>query len=270
MINVFFSETGAGIMRLNQLKGRIDPEDKILCLNFMLEQGRIDEPADSQYRSDYILDLFTQNGYVTDIKDIEEMKSSIAKYSRDLNLLKEYAARQEPIRVWNEMSPASIAGFYHLCAELDPYDVGFKYIEIPRRFHNPNYTIRKSSLQTSLYDRLEELMSLEMDVPYFDVNYYASLWNDLVDENATLRAMVNGQLISVPDNMFDFIILKHLDVPKQELAVIGEIMTTDQKRLSDYWIAKRIGQLIDEGMIEILENSQYPYERVLIRTDESV
>lgn len=267
MINVFFSETGAGIMKLNQSKGRIDPDDEILCLGFMLEQGDITQDVTSDYRSDYILDMYTQNGYVTDIRDIEDLKSGIARYSRDLKTLLEKAAAGEKIRVWNEMTPASISGFYHLCAMLDPMDIGFEYIEIPRRFHNPNYSTAQSSLATSLYDRLDELLSRQMHVPYIDVKYYASLWNALVEEGAKLRAMVNGQLISVPEDMFDFIILKHLDMPKQEVAVIGEILMSDQKRLSDYWIAHRIQQLIDQGIIDILEDSQYPYERVLIRAD---
>lgn len=267
MINVFFSEAGAGIMKLNRERGRIDTNDKIVALPFYLEQGDIREDFDSQYREDYLLDLLTQNGYVTEISEIEEIKDGIKLAIRNLNWLLEQAEKGEPIRIWNEMTPSAICGFYHLCSLLEPMGIDVQYIEIPRRFHNPNYTVINSSLETSLYDRLDELLDREMTIRYFDVNYYSSIWQYLVNENSPLRAMVNGQMISVPDDMFDFIILKHLEVPKQEVAVIGDIITKDQKRLHDAWIAKRIQRLIDEGKIVVLEDNTYPYERTLIRAD---
>lgn len=267
MINVVFSEPAAGMMKLNQEKGLIDASDEILCLGFMLEQGDISQKADSKYRRDYILDMYMQSGYLTDPEDIEELKESISSYCRDLERVVEAARNGEEIRVWNEISPASISGFYHLCSVLDPYDVGFEYIEIPHNFidlGDPTSDL----MENAIYDHLEDLKKLQTSVSYLDVNYYSLFWEQLAEENAPLRAMVNGQLISVPEDIFDFIILKHLTTPKQEHAVIGEILISDQRYLSDTWLAKRIQKLIDKGKIVILEDNSVPYQRTIIRADD--
>lgn len=264
MINVFFTETGAGIMQLNQEQGRIPADDEILCLAYMLDQGDIQQPADSDYREEYIYNMLMQN---SEPEAAEEIREAIQSYTDSLNYLIDQARQGAEIRVWNEMSPASVAGFYHLCSMLVPYGIGFHYIEISRRFHNPNYAPGTTSLATSLYDRLEELMHMELELPSYDVNYYANIWSSLQEENASLRAIVNGQLISVPDNLYDFIILKRLDVPKMECSVIGEILASDQKRLTDAWLTARIEKLIEEGAIEVLEDNPIALDRLLIRCD---
>lgn len=64
MIHVFFSEAGAGIMKLHQEAGKIAAEDEIVALAFMLDQGDIRLPYDSQYRLDLIYKMYTQNGQI--------------------------------------------------------------------------------------------------------------------------------------------------------------------------------------------------------------
>jgi hypothetical protein len=269
MVNVFFSEEGAGIMQIHQKMGSIPSDDEILCLAFMLDHGDISHLATSPERSAYILEMLQQSGSFNDEQAKKDLNASIERYSQDLDRLIDAAKQGKEIRVWNEMSPASVAGFYHLCFLLNPYDVDLHYIEIPRRYHNPRYSSNgvSRSLETSLYDRFDELISNEILLPYFDVNYYSQLWRDLKEENAPLRAIVNGQLISVPESIFDFIILKYLDMARVEVSLIGEILLNDQKRLSDYWLASRIQTLIDKGTILVLNDSDYPYERELIRAD---
>ncbi len=49
-------------------------------------------------------------------------------------------------------------------------------------------------------------LSGERIVSKEELRMYASLWNELVEDNNPLRAIVNGKMIGVPEDFYDFII----------------------------------------------------------------
>lgn len=108
MVHVFFSEGAAGLMKLHQKAGRIPSEDTILVLAFMLDQGDLQEAYDSPYRLDLIYRLYTQNG---EIQDTEALKASIQQYVENVDILLKKAAKNEPIRIYMETSPADVSGY---------------------------------------------------------------------------------------------------------------------------------------------------------------
>ena len=264
MIHVFFSELAAGVMKFQQKAGKLPSEDKILCLGFMLDQGNIQEAYDSEYRTNYLLHLFMQNGWN---QEVNQLKEQINQYSENVKCLIQAAKDGEKIRIYNDDSPGDACGFAFTCYLLDPYDVGISYVEIPMMIHEPEYTIAYPSFEEILYNYFDETLALAVDIPYYDINYYSTIWHNLVEENGPLRAVLNGQIVSVPENIYDFMILSCLDSPMTELQMMGEMLGSHQKKLSDYWIAERVNQLIEDGKITVLKDKEYPYQRVLIRTN---
>ena len=90
-----------------------------------------------------------------------------------------------------------------------------------------------------------------------------------MSENAPLRAVISGQLISVPEDFYDFLIWKHLsDKPRKEARVIGDILGTSMLGVGDWWYAKRIEYYINRGDILIVEDSANTYARVIKRSSE--
>lgn len=58
-----------------------------------------------------------------------------------------------------------------------------------------------------------------------EIRMYAEMWGELVLENAPLRAVVNGTVLSVSDDFYDFIIWNRLtDNPVKECRLIGDIL----------------------------------------------
>ena len=264
MIHVFFSEGAAGIMKLHQEAGKIDPEDKILTLAFMLDQGDINESYDSTYRLDLIYKMYTQNGQ---IHDTDQLREAIYSYVDNVHTLIEGAQSGEPICIYSENSPGDVSGFIFVCSLLDPYDIGVQYVELPQIVHNPDYTTMFPSLENILYQYLDYVLSLKVEVPYFDVNFYATVWEALRIENSPLRAVVNGQLMSVSDDIYDVLILNRFEVSKLESRAIGEIIGIYQQKLSDYLLADRIQKLIEKDALTMLEDNELPYNRLLIKTN---
>ncbi|EOS60574.1 hypothetical protein C815_01246 [Firmicutes bacterium M10-2] len=264
MIHVFFSEAGAGIMKLHQESGKIDRNDEILTLAFMLDQGDIRLPYNSQYRLDLIYKMYTQNGQIHDPKQI---KDSIYSYVENVDRLIAAAEKGEEICIYSENSPGDVSGFIFVCSLLDPYDIGLQYVELPQIVHNPDYTTLFPSLENILYEYFDYVLSLKVEVPYFDVNYYSTIWESLKNENSPLRAVVNGQIMSVSEDIYDFMILNRFEVSKYESRAIGEIIGIYQQKLSDYLLADRIQKLIEKDALTVLEDNELPYNRLLIKTN---
>ena len=264
MIHVFYSELAASVMRYQQQANKIPATDKVVCLGFMLDQGNIQEAYDSDYRTNYLLHLFMQNGWND---DQSRLHKQIQQYAKDVQTLKEAAQNKETIRIYNDNSPGDVCGFVFTCDLLDAYDIPVSYVELPMMVHEPEYILTNPSFEELLYNYFEQVMDIAIEIPYYDVNFYASIWQYLKEENGPLRAVLNGQLVSVPENIYDFMILSCLDSPKTELQMMGDMVKNHQKKLSDYWIAERVQQLIEQGKITVLKEKEYPYQRVLIRTN---
>ena len=95
---------------------------------------------------------------------------------------------------------------------------------------------------------------------------YAALWSELVEDNTPLRAVVNGKVLSVPDDFYDFLIWKWLkDVPLKEARLIGNILGYSQIGIGDWWYARRIEYYIEQGKICVIEDSEYKYARIICK-----
>lgn len=97
-------------------------------------------------------------------------------------------------------------------------------------------------------------------------------WAQLQKENAPLRIYLNGSLQSVPETIYDSFILRELEAQPDEFMeahAIGTILGKYQLGIGDVWVALRIEQFIQEGMLEVLTTSDrgWPiYRRMLCKS----
>ena len=93
---------------------------------------------------------------------------------------------------------------------------------------------------------------------------YAMLWGILAEENSPLRAVVNNRVLSVPEDFYDFLIWKWLkDAPVKEARLIGDIIGHSQLGVGDWWYARRIEYYIQQGQIQVVEDSENKYARII-------
>ena len=94
-------------------------------------------------------------------------------------------------------------------------------------------------------------------------------WNQLQNENAPLRAMLNGKLQSVSEDIYDSFILREIaEQPEQfKMAiVIGNVLGKYQLGISDVWISNRIDKMLEDGVLEIIQDApkgETNYRRIL-------
>ena len=97
----------------------------------------------------------------------------------------------------------------------------------------------------------------------------AMKWNQLQNENAPLRAMLNGKLQSVSEDIYDSFILREIaEQPEQfKMAiVIGNVLGKYQLGISDVWISNRIDKMLEDGVLEIIQDApkgETNYRRIL-------
>ena len=88
--------------------------------------------------------------------------------------------------------------------------------------------------------------------------YTSMKWNQLQNENSPLRAMLNGKLQSVSEDIYDSFILREIaEQPEQfKMAiVIGNVLGKYQLGISDVWISNRIDKMLEDGVLEIIQDA---------------
>lgn len=179
--------------------------------------------------------------------------------------LKNYATNNEVIRIWYSDAPYSTCGFYHVCQLLETYDCEVSAIKLPHVIRGKNQTIRLFNTWNEVcYEELGQFLSLEERLVKSEVNYYASRWEELKEENSQLRALVNDRLISVPIDFYDHLIRREVKETEFKIAkLIGAIISNYQIRMSDAWFTDRIAYMIEQGELVVIQSHECFYQQVL-------
>ena len=239
--------------------------DEVICLGFMLDVGDIQKEPDSTYREQLIFSMLAQEQWEEEETDAE-LKEAANYYGKELRRLEEYLRAGEDIRIWYSDAPYSRCGLYFVCGWMKEFDNRVSVVKMPE------YRVNETSI--TFYHNWGEVMAEEFS--YFlqferilskqEQRIYETLWNQLKQENAPLRAVVNGKLIGVKEDFYDFLIWQRLtSQPVKEGRLIGSTLGYAPIGVGDWWYASRINALIADGKIKVVEDSKQKYGRILSR-----
>ena len=109
-------------------------------------------------------------------------------------------------------------------------------------------------------------LPLEQPLPPNALRMLAARWKELKEENAPLRAVVNGEVRSVEETFYDGLIRKHLPAGEKKVAaLIGEILGRERPGIGDIWLADRIRAMIAAGELELVREDPERFYRSVIR-----
>lgn len=230
--------------------------DEVVCLGYMLDIGDIQKDFESQYRKDLIFSLLNQ--------EISGEEKNYIDSNMQMQQLKEHLEAGEAIRIWYSDAPYSRCGLYHLCSILKQYENEIHLVELPEHVvRGKTITLYKNWSEVAA-EEFAGFLSGERLVSKEEIRMYAILWSEMMEDNSPLRAMVNGKMIGVPEDFYDFMIFKRLTTkPIKECRLIGDIIGCNQVSIGDWWYANRIQHFIDTGAIKVLEDSENLYERLI-------
>ena len=108
------------------------------------------------------------------------------------------------------MPPYSVCGFYHVCSILSEYDNPVRVVKIPEYIVRGNEIISYRNWGEVAAEEFAGFLPYERELSREEVRMYRSLWMELQEENTPLRAIINGKIMSVGENFYDFLIWKEL------------------------------------------------------------
>lgn len=274
MIEVLFAESEAASMKAGKKKplkrepaGGIEgtPEE-VICLGFLLDIGGIRENVDSAYRKTLIHDLYTQEAWGKNPEVDAEFWNLADVYVRELQRLKNYLEEGETIRIWYSDAPYSVCGFYHVCSILSEANNQIRVVKLPEHIVRGSEIISYQHWGEVAAEEFAGFLRYERELSREEVRMYRTLWMELQEDNMPLRAVINGKVMGVGEEFYDFLIWKELSPkPIKEARLIGNILGKYPISIGDWWYAKRIQQCIEQGNIKVMEDSENSYARLICR-----
>ncbi len=191
---------------------------------------------------------------------------------KNLEALLKRVRQGEAIRVWCSSSPDEQCGLYWLAAQLSSAKLApdITLVSLPPFEERRNgVVVSRTSFGEVSPEEWGRLAQNGTRLPKNYLSGLASRWAQLREENAPLRAFVNGQLVSVPEDFYDSFLRRELDAQPEEFfeaKLIGSVMGKYQLSVSDGWFAYRIEQFIHDGFlisISVPDADSPSYHRIL-------
>lgn len=234
----------------------------VVCIGFNLDIGDIASGINSEERKNEFIKVFGSLNF--EDNEIEQFFNS---QREDFEKLLITAKNGEHIRIWKSNTPFSACAFAFLCDTLLNIECKINIISLPEYWQTSDNTIQSYVDWTEISPgQLYRFLPFERKMTNIEKRLQSNLWNELKAENAPLRALVNGKLISVPEDFYDHIIIKN--IPDQEFVMarlIGTILGKYPLGVGDGWYALRIKKMIAENKLEIVadNDSSHPYGKIL-------
>lgn len=231
-----------------------NPQD-VFGFNLILSVGDISDDDFANRRQKTIDTLWSI--YSNDPSDgLLDIASELQK---TLIMIHKRVVQGEDIRIWYSNNPDEMCGLYWFMSELQQFEaqLGAVYIvKLPEHEYRDNNTVVCSlswgEISPGEWYRYTNFSEATTSVFR---QYCASEWRTLQKENAPLRAVLNGQLHSVSETIYDAFISREIDAQDdefQEAIVIGNVLGKYQLGIGGAWVAHRIEKMIDEGKLSVI------------------
>lgn len=228
-----------------------------------LDVGYIREPEESDYRK---LASWRLAYIYVDAPD-EEILEEWCKNYEGWEILCRAIEKERPLRIWYSENPRELCGFWYLCSLLQNYPADVYAVRAPERIHNEKDDSYRFVFSTGDIDpdSAGRLAETAVKLSPKEIRMYAKEWSRLKQENALLRTVTAGRVVSADESFYDDAIWKHVsEEPKKEAKIFEEVMIATPW-IQQGWITLRIQKMIDKGRIVIAEDNENPAGRLLCR-----
>ncbi|MDR3949389.1 MULTISPECIES: DUF3658 domain-containing protein [Dysosmobacter] len=176
---------------------------------------------------------------------------------------------RDAVRIWVDHTPYGACGLLHAASLLKDTKADVRVVFLPPWRERPDGVVETylgwGEVEPELFGRF---LSREEPLPPVMLGAMAHRWEVLRQENAPLRAVVNGRVRSVGEDFYDEMIRRHLPEGQTKIAnIIGEVLGREKPGIGDVWLAERIRQMLSTGELRMLrEDRERFYRSVVERT----
>ena len=185
-------------------------------------------------------------------------------------------AAGEPVRIWYSENADDYCGLLWFASELCRHDMPLDNIFIVKvpewgnLFHG-NIFFRKGTEEVG-DEHWHHYVKFQQQAPANLINLFVQRWSEMQEAGTSLRAVVNGQPVSVPDDFYDGLIQMAIDSMDEEfrsIRVLGWLISHGH-RIHDCWLLERIEKFIEEGkLIKKEQDKDLEHHCVLKKSQEA-
>jgi len=228
----------------------------IYGFNLSLSIGDISENSPGIKRKQTLEKLFSV--YPND-QGCQAVYEILKRTTENMEMVRERAAAGESLRIWYSNQPDEMCGLHWFMAQLNEWNIHSGQVFIVKlpewEPDQKGNIIRKNCWGEVAPEEWYQYSTLQKSVLQVFIQSYASHWHQLQGENGPLRAILNGQLVSTSEKLYDDFILREIAAESeefQEVMIIGRVLSKYQLGIGDYWVAYRIEEMIQAGKLEAL------------------
>lgn len=229
----------------------------VLGLSLGLEMGDIREPL-GEARRELLRRWYDGNDEAAD-QDWQETLESADRLRA--------CGPGDAVRIWVDHTPSSACGLLHAASILEKTGAAVSVVPLPRWREEGKAVVSYQGWGEVEPELFGHFLSREEPVPPLILGVMASRWRELQQENAPLRAVVNGRVRSVGADFYDGLIRKHIPAGQTKIAnIIGNVLGQERPGIGDAWLVERIRWMLSTGELRMVEeNSEWFYRSVVER-----
>lgn len=259
LIDVTFSQTAASCLQIMQDRrlGDLDASNVVYCLPLELDVGPLQPDVLGPERKATLEQLYAPMALGPDMA--EQALETAATALQEIPVRRK---DEEDLRIWYSDAPFEACGFMWFMSWLSqlPSQRFLMYVHLPPWFQRPGGPL---AMPTSCRELSPEdfawLTNQQKDVRSLLLPAGLDFeWRQLVAQNAPLRTVLCGRVMSVPQNSYDFLLRQQISVMEDvfpEALLIGNVLGYSQIDVSEGWLALRIEHMIEKGELGVVDVS---------------
>ena len=219
-------------------------------LGFSLSIGDISENIPCEKRRKVLEWLY---GIYPDIDEDSVFTAELMQRTADaMKEVCSHISAGESVRIWYSNQPDELCGMYWFMAQLNNLELQSDQVILVQL---PDWEIGDENAAMSGWGGVKpsqwhRYLDFQRAATSAFCKSCATHWQRLQQENAPLRAVLNGRLMSVPETLYDEFITCEIAAEEDEFneaMLIGRVLGKYQLGIGDAWIALRIEEMIRVG-----------------------
>ena len=173
----------------------------------------------------------------------------------------------DTIRIWADRTPHSACGLLHAASLLKDTKAAVHVVFLPlwRETGDGKTLVSYLGWGEVEPELFGHFLSREEPLPPLILWAMASRWRELQQENAPLRAVVNGQVRSVREDFYDEMIRRHIPEGQTKIAnIIGDVLGREKPGIGDVWLAERIRWMLSAGELRMVREDPERFYRSVV------
>lgn len=241
-------------------------KEDIVGITLLLSEGDIKAPVASGScpRGDYIESVLTFDPF----HELDGAKESADQFWRGCMAdLEKLQSCPDKIRLWVDHTPDAQCGLLFIADLFRESQTEIHVVTLPEKHWRDDGSFSEyrawGEVEPELYGTfLSEKRILTKE----EIQQLSDRWQKLKAENAPLRVVENGTVVSADMSYYDDKIrLEFPDEPCKIAFLIGRALGCQKIPTGDAFIAKRIQHFIDNGELEVLKDPHKGFYQVVVR-----